>query len=317
MTRDAGRRAPPVLSWEGRTDGDGRGGGRGVRVRRQIMVLPVTVGAARSPEGMTAADWAAREAVLRAAPLRFLRARRRPGAGSHPPEPDHSWLSAKVSELSTRHPQLEIIVEEVADDPAKALAASTEKSQLVVIGSRPAHAVTTRLTGSLALGLVAHARGPVVVVPEGSAHGADTERPVVAGLDLRTVPDPVLAHALQAARREHHPLRAVHVWSLQGVYSYPSALPNPKVGADAKSAASPALRAALAAAGAGEAEVPVEGVLRSGAVGPQLLHSAAGAGLLVVGHRARRHLPLGSRIGPVTHAALQHAVAPVAVVPCE
>lgn len=49
---------------------------------------------------------------------------------------------------------------------------------------------------------------------------------------------------------------------------------------------------------------------------PALLHSAADAGLLVVGRRHRHRLP-GPRIGHVVQAVVHHAPCPVAVVPPE
>ncbi|MFC4466919.1 universal stress protein, partial [Streptomyces xiangluensis] len=44
-----------------------------------------------------------------------------------------------------------------------------------------------------------------------------------------------------------------------------------------------------------------------------LVDVSSGASLVVVGRRIRRN-PFGTHIGPVTHAVLHHATAPVAVV---
>lgn len=51
-----------------------------------------------------------------------------------------------------------------------------------------------------------------------------------------------------------------------------------------------------------------------GGAGPHLVDASRDAALVVVGRRSR-HAPGGSRIGPVTHALLHHAPAPVAVIP--
>jgi len=51
-----------------------------------------------------------------------------------------------------------------------------------------------------------------------------------------------------------------------------------------------------------------------GNAGAHLVDAAADASLVVVGRRIRR-TSLGARLGPVTHAVLHHATAPVAVVP--
>lgn len=47
-----------------------------------------------------------------------------------------------------------------------------------------------------------------------------------------------------------------------------------------------------------------------------LVRAASSASLLVVGHRLTDR-PVGPRTGPVTHAVIQHAGCPVAVVPHE
>lgn len=52
----------------------------------------------------------------------------------------------------------------------------------------------------------------------------------------------------------------------------------------------------------------------SGKAANHLVDASAEASLVVVGRRIRRS-PLGAHIGPVTHAVLHHATAPVAVVP--
>lgn len=51
----------------------------------------------------------------------------------------------------------------------------------------------------------------------------------------------------------------------------------------------------------------------TGSAGGRLVHACRGAGLVVVGRHLRRS-PLGVHLGPVTHAVLHHAAAPVAVV---
>lgn len=51
-----------------------------------------------------------------------------------------------------------------------------------------------------------------------------------------------------------------------------------------------------------------------GRPGSHLADASREASLLVVGRRTRRS-PVGFHIGPVIHAVLHHAAAPVAVVP--
>jgi nucleotide-binding universal stress UspA family protein len=63
--------------------------------------------------------------------------------------------------------------------------------------------------------------------------------------------------------------------------------------------------------------VPLIEHLRFGNASEELLAAAAfRAALIVTGRRLHRS-PLGLRVGPVVHAVLHHAHAPVAVVPYE
>ena len=55
---------------------------------------------------------------------------------------------------------------------------------------------------------------------------------------------------------------------------------------------------------------------RSGKAPDYLVEASRNASLVVVGRRGPRSA-LGTHIGPVTHAVLHHATAPVAVVPHE
>jgi nucleotide-binding universal stress UspA family protein len=52
---------------------------------------------------------------------------------------------------------------------------------------------------------------------------------------------------------------------------------------------------------------------RTGSPANLLIGASRAASLVVVGRRVRHH-PFGAHIGPVTHAVLHHATAPVAVV---
>ncbi|MFC9932373.1 universal stress protein [Streptomyces sp. NPDC127190] len=51
-----------------------------------------------------------------------------------------------------------------------------------------------------------------------------------------------------------------------------------------------------------------------GKAGSHLVKASRDASLVVIGRRLRR-TPIGALIGPVAHAVLHHATAPVAVVP--
>jgi nucleotide-binding universal stress UspA family protein len=137
--------------------------------------------------------------------------------------------------------------------------------------------------------------------PSGAGPAGTPFRPVVLGLDAAHPDGTLLRFAFEAATVRHTALRVVH---------------DPGHG-------SPAGRGphegALGPAGALHAfrqEFPdVEVVEESpqGKAADHLVAASREASLVVVGRRVR-HSPLGAHLGPVTHAVLHHAAAPVAVV---
>jgi nucleotide-binding universal stress UspA family protein len=60
-------------------------------------------------------------------------------------------------------------------------------------------------------------------------------------------------------------------------------------------------------------DVDVTEVCRWGSPAHHLVDASREASLVVVGRRIRRS-PVGTHIGPVTHAVLHHSAAPVAVI---
>lgn len=59
--------------------------------------------------------------------------------------------------------------------------------------------------------------------------------------------------------------------------------------------------------------VDIDAQVTVGRASEQLLETGSEAGLIVVGRRIRRS-SIGVHIGPITHAILHHATAPVAVI---
>ncbi|WP_298416924.1 universal stress protein [Brevibacterium sp.] len=103
--------------------------------------------------------------------------------------------------------------------PAGVLAEFSARAQTLVVGARGRGGFLGQLLGSVAAALPAHARCPVVVVPEESepAGGRDPEpfapvrttAPVVAGVDLSESSRPVLLLAAQHAQRLEAPLQVL------------------------------------------------------------------------------------------------------------
>ncbi|MEU2749796.1 universal stress protein [Streptomyces collinus] len=147
----------------------------------------------------------------------------------------------------------------------------------------------------------------------GTGSTASPHRDVVLGLDLEDPEDTVIGFAFEAARRRAADLRVVHGWSLPAVYGYGAAMDaglNDELAEQVRHRLGDVLRPWKDKYPG--VEVREQAVV--GGAGRHLVHASRDAALVVVGRKNRRS-PVGGRIGPVTHAALQHASAPVAVVP--
>ncbi|MFF4037639.1 universal stress protein [Streptomyces sp. NPDC001816] len=281
------------------------------------MPRTIIVGVDGSPGSLAAADWAAREARRRDVPLRLVHAVRQS------PDADRSLREAEAK-IARRHPDLRIEGDRVAAEPASALLTAAEGADLVVLGSPgPAGGVAGLLAGSVALAVVARSQRPVVLVPGGPRQdehrtGAHDTVPqatavpdVVLGLDLSAPHDAVLEFSFDAASRRAARLRVVHGWSAEP-YAHD------EVGA--AEAGQPGAASGRTLSDVLEAwrekfpgvEVTEQAVI--GTAGTHLAEASGDASLVVVG-RAERRMPVGPAIGPVTQAVLQHASAPVAVVP--
>ncbi|MET7451942.1 universal stress protein [Streptomyces sp. NPDC005574] len=299
----------------------------------------ITVGLDGSPESLDAAAWAAREAARRQVPLRLVHAvdLLRPWYASFAgfPAPgaidvQREWaahvLREERSRLMERHPGLWVTTRQVTDQAVRVLLASADDSELLVLGSRRFGTVAGFLVGSVALAVVARARRPVVLVRAGGlpederlpdAAGAEPVgtpcRDVVLGLDRERPGDTVIEFAFDAARRRAAGLRVVHGWSPVTSHGYGAVMDaglNEELADEARNGVGEVLRPWKDKFP--EVEVRQQAVI--GGAARHLVQASRDSALVVVGRRARRDVA-GGRIGPVTHAVLQHASAPVAVVP--
>ncbi|MGW1555538.1 universal stress protein [Streptomyces sp. NPDC002144] len=296
------------------------------------MPRSVTVGVDGSPESLAAARWAAREAERRDLPLRLVHAWDwQPYAGPVPEDATHRhWggrvLSEATEELRATHPQLEIIAEQVRQPPVTALLAASAEADPLVVGSRGLGGVVGFLVGSVGLALAAQADRPVVLVRSGTGP-EDERRPdadgrpstrtpyrdVVLGLNPEQPDDTVIAYAFEAATRRAARLRVVHGWSLPPYLGYGLPL-DPALGEELADQETNAVEKVLAPWRERFPGVEVVEQTAVGSAGAHLVDAAADASLVVVGHRVR-HTPQAFHLGPVIHAVLHHATAPVAVVP--
>ncbi|MFF6783685.1 universal stress protein [Streptomyces sp. NPDC012510] len=304
------------------------------------MIRSVVVGLDGSAESRAAAEWAAREAKRRGLSLKLVHAL------EAVPEPmalaqflgvemQHQWsersemgvLPAEVPQpsaggaprgriprevvegLKLRHPGLDVSVEQVPGRPAEVLTEAAKDAELLVLGSRGLSGIGGFLVGSVGQAVVAHAELPVVLVRDREqAVGG----PVVLGLDTDSPDDTVIAYAFEAAARRVTPLRVVHAWNLPPYFAY--GLPaDPELNATLGKQDAATLAEVLHRWKEKYPAVEVIEESRSGSPAVHLADASRAASLVVVGRRIRRS-PLGAHIGPVTHAVLHHATAPVAVV---
>lgn len=288
------------------------------------MTAVIAVGVDGSPESRAAARWAAREAVRR-------------GLGVHLV---HAWLWQPLAlpivqdrdaearrvddilretsdELAERHPELAVTAEVVPDTAVPALLRTAERAQLLALGTRGHGALAGFLLGSYGQQVIAEAGCPVVSVRATAGQDAGNESGEVVVGQQGSVEDSrdVLAFAFEAAAARGVAVRAVRAWTLPTLYAYS---PGSLYLADQAGGLEPfeqaALRQALEPWREKYPEVPVVEHVELGSGGQVLLSATAGAGLVVVGRRARKSA-VGTRIGSVAHAVLHHAPCPVAVVP--
>ncbi|MGW3355458.1 universal stress protein [Streptomyces bungoensis] len=291
------------------------------------MLLPVIAGVDGSPESLAAAEWAAREAVRRDRPLRLVHA-----WNWHPERTDGEPASAAQRPLARRAlrraeervrraaPGLRTADEQVEGPATAALLRAAEQAELLVLGSRGLSAFAGLLVGSVALGVIARAPVPVVLVRAGE-EAADEHPPagggpldVVLGIDLADPCDEVLAFAFEAARLRGARLRVVHAWQPASAIGLGSGdvglLDAPWQAGEWRQFLSAVLRVWRDK----YPEVEVLETVVEGRASAALVRAASAASLLVVGRRTADR-PTLPRTGPVTHAAVHHVRCPLAVVP--
>ncbi|MDJ1130751.1 universal stress protein [Streptomyces iconiensis] len=243
-------------------------------------------------------------------------------------------LAPLAHDLTDRHPGLRLDALLLPGEPKEALRELSRSSDLLVVGSRGLGAVRGFLVGSVALPTVAQADCPVVLVRAGTesggrtgdegegdeagtgARGGETAPPggIAVGVDVHTPCEEMLRFAFDEARIRSAPLKVRHGWNPPPVYG---ARPFPLAATaleDVLATRADALTRMLRPWCAAYPDVTVDA--RAVLTPPTglLVETAADASLLVVGRNRRRPL-LVPHLGPITHGVLNHAPAPVAVVP--
>lgn len=279
----------------------------------------VVVGVDGSDDSLRAVRWAAAEAGRRGVPLRLVHAFDhtvehvvgQPTVGEQEREvlmdQAHRLLTGAAAAAETAVPGLEVQAQLVTGYPVPVLADESGRAQLVVLGAAGRGRFLELLAGSVASGLAAHGRCPVVVV---RGEDGGPAAPVVVGIDGTPASETAIAFGFEAAAARHAPLVAVHAWQTPLVGTVPA---DPAVVSAVEAAAHEILAERLAGWGEKFPDVLVRRVVLNDRPAPLLVREARGAQLLVVGSRGHG-LVAGAFLGSVGHALVHRAPCPVAVV---
>lgn len=191
--------------------------------------------------------------------------------------------------------------------PVHVLTEAASAARTVVLEHRHLSRVARVVNRTVAGGVAAHVRIPVVAVPSGWTKPAGTPV-VVAGVDVPERSAEVLSAAVAEAHARGATLTVVHSWALPVHYEGVPLEPDEHARWTDRSKAE--VRAALDALGDESVAIDAEVVVHPGRAVEAILDAAQGADLLVIG----RHDPLvphGSHIGPVARAVLREATCPV------
>ena len=289
-----------------------------------MTVKPLVAAADGSDESLQAIEWAAREAVLRSAPLRIV------AAASRPPrlldllaQPDSDYVAGLIREESDRAlaaaaaraaevaPGLQVDTVPLAGLPAQAVTESGSGASMLVLGAHGTGALGSIALGSVSWYAAAHASCPVVIV-RGETVAVHREIGIGIG-DLDASAEP-LTFAFEEASLRQAGLIAVHAWHipLAAISRAGSPSPVPDLAATAAEAAR-RLAGLLDKWRKKYPDVPVSQYVVRDRPSWVLVGLSIRTDLLVIGrHASQPGLP---GPGSVAHAVLNRAPGPVAVVP--
>jgi nucleotide-binding universal stress UspA family protein len=190
--------------------------------------------------------------------------------------------------------------------PVQVLVEAGRSARMVVLEHRHLSRLSRIVNRTVAGGVAAHVRIPVVAVPSGWSRpvGAPV---VVAGVDVPDRSSEVLATAVAEARARGAALRIVHSWSLPSHEGFVLDADEQRRWSDHSRAE---VRAALDKLGDESVALDADVQVHPGRAVEAILEASQGAELLVIG----RHdplVPVGSHIGPVARGVLREATCPV------
>jgi nucleotide-binding universal stress UspA family protein len=280
-----------------------------------MAAKPIVASTDGSQESLRAVEWAAREAVLRGAPLRIVSAAALPprmifraGPGEYDTVTDviskdrDRALAAAAERAAAIAPSLLIDTDQLTGPPAEAVTESGSGALMLAVGSRGVGAFTAMVLGSVSRYAASHAPCPVVVVRDETAA---TRRQVGVGIGDPDDCADSLTFAFEEARLREASLMAIHAWHA----------PQIDLSRAGEAEAARQLEGLLNDWRDKYPDVPVSQDVVRGHPGRALVGLSARADLVVIGRHARQAGLPGP--GSVRHAVLNHAHGPIAVVPTQ
>ena len=282
---------------------------------------PIVAATDGSEESLRAADWAAREAVLRGAPLRIVSAAgllprmvSSQGHSEYQTVSDHIRqdsdvaLTTAAARAARVAPDLLIDTDHLDGAPAEAVTASGSGALMLVVGSRGVGAFTAMILGSVSRYAATHASSPVVVVRD---EISATHRQVGIGISSVEGNAAALTFAFEEAALRKASLIALHAWHTpQSEVSRAGSEARPPGRDFLQAEATKQLEDLLADWHDKYPDVPVSHEVVHSHPGRALAGLSARTDLMVLGRHAAHHGP-----GAVTHAVLNHAHGTIATVP--
>jgi nucleotide-binding universal stress UspA family protein len=183
-------------------------------------------------------------------------------------------------------------------------------ARMIVIEHRDLSRMERVVTRSVASGVAAHARVPVVAVPARWSPSVPLETPptVTVGVDTPENCRHVLRAAVAEARTREATLHVLHTWSFPSPYE--DVVMSRADDEDWAKRATAEIQGVLDTLGEEAVDVPVRIDARHTHAADALVRSSRTSDLLVIG-RHDPAIPLGSHLGPVARAVLREAACPV------
>jgi nucleotide-binding universal stress UspA family protein len=286
-----------------------------------MSAKPIVAATDGSEESLRAVDWAAREAVLRGAPLRIVSA-----AGLLPrmvTSQGHSEyqtvsdvirsdsdvaLTTAAARAAKVAPDLLIDTDHLDGPPAEAVTASGSGALMLVVGSRGVGAFTAMVLGSVSRYAATHASSPVVVVRD---EVTAARRQVGIGISDVEGNAAALTFAFEEAALRQASLIAIHAWHApRSDISRAGTVLAPASRDFLQTEATRYLENLLDEWRDKYPDVPVSQDVVHDHPGRTLVGLSARTDLLVLGRHQTHH-----GAGAVTHTVLNHAHGPVVTVP--